>query len=48
LGIEICDLFSMRLSHSYDLGRKFDRLTPITFLGPFLIDFFQFHHLILS
>jgi hypothetical protein len=43
LGIEICNLFRfafMGLSRSYDLSCKFNMLTQVIFLGPFLIDFF--------
>jgi hypothetical protein len=39
--IEIHNLFFIGLTRSYDSSYRFDRLTRITFLGPFLIDFFS-------
>jgi hypothetical protein len=33
----------MKLSWFYDVSREFNKLTQVTFLSPFLIDFFSFN-----
>jgi hypothetical protein len=51
LRIEFHNLLFIRLYRSYDPGCEFGRLTRVDssyFLGPFLIDFFQFYPSTLS